>query len=47
MSGSGGSYGGPPTVADFDGDGLPEVGGWTGVQTYTVFDTADGKKLWE
>ncbi|MBK9648288.1 MAG: hypothetical protein IPO67_24570 [Deltaproteobacteria bacterium] len=45
MTGAGSYYGGPPTVADFDGDGLPEVG-IAGQSTYTVFDT-DGKKMWE
>ncbi len=33
----GGGTGGPPTVADFDGDGLPEVAA-AGAQAYTVFD---------
>ncbi len=33
----GGSRGGPPTVADFDGDGRPEVGA-AGRDYYTVFD---------
>jgi hypothetical protein len=32
-----GTGGGPPTVADFDGDGLPEVG-LAGKDFYTVFD---------
>lgn len=36
--------GGPPTVADFDGDGLPEIG-VAGATRYTVFDT-DGSQLW-
>lgn len=43
--GDGGDFdGGPPVVADLDGDGAPEVG----VQhrtTYTAFDT-DGSALW-
>ncbi len=39
-----GGGGGPPTVADFDGDGLPEVG-VAGAYYYTVFDT-DGAVLW-
>ena len=29
--------GGPPTVADFDGDGLPEIAA-AGASAYTVFD---------
>jgi len=33
----GGGVGGPPTVADFDGDGLPEVAA-AGAQAYSVFD---------
>ena len=36
--------GGPPTVADFDGDGQPEIG-VAGRSAYTVFDT-DGSLLW-
>ena len=32
-----GGGGGPPTVADYDGDGLPEVG-LAGANYYTVFD---------
>ncbi len=39
-----GGRGGPPTVADFDGDGMPEVGVAAGSK-YTVFDT-DGTALW-
>ncbi len=39
-----GGRGGPPTVADFDGDGLPEIGVAAGSK-YTVFDT-DGATLW-
>ena len=38
-------YGGPPTVADYDGDGLPEVG-VAAANSYTVFDT-DGSMLWQ
>ena len=34
----------PTTVADFDGDGFPEVG-VAGQAQYTVFDT-DGTQLW-
>jgi len=33
----GGGSGGPPTVADFDGDGLPEIAA-AGATAYTVFD---------
>ncbi len=33
----GGGRGGPPTVADFDGDGLPEIG-VAGAASYSVFD---------
>ncbi len=33
----GGGRGGPPTVADFDGDGLPEIG-VAGGSAYAVFD---------
>src|SRR5690606_33910781 len=33
----GGGLGGPPTVADFDGDGRPEIG-IAGASQYTVFD---------
>ncbi len=32
-----GNGGGPPTIADFDGDGLPEIG-LAGEDYYTVFD---------
>lgn len=35
---------GPPTVADFDGDGLPEIG-VAGTSSYAVLDT-DGTELW-
>ncbi len=40
-----GGGGGPPTIADYDGDGAPEVGvaGKTG---YVVFES-DGKVLWQ
>ena len=38
-------YGGPPTIADYDGDGLPEVG-VAANSSYTVFDT-DGSMLWQ
>ncbi len=42
----GGGRGGPPTVADFDGDGLPEIG-VAGGGAYAVFDP-DGSEdvLW-
>lgn len=33
----GGGQGGPPTVADFDGDGIPEIAA-AGATAYTVFD---------
>jgi hypothetical protein len=36
--------GGPPTVADMDGDGRPEIG-VAGGRAYTVIDT-DGRILW-
>jgi hypothetical protein len=42
-TGSGG--GGPPTVADFDGDGAPEIG-VAGKYAYTVLDS-DGSTLWQ
>ena len=41
----GGGVGGPPTVADVDGDGEPEIG-VAGMDYYTVFDT-DGTVLWQ
>jgi len=37
--------GGPPTVADLDGDGWPEIG-IAGQYSYVVLDT-DGTKLWQ
>jgi len=37
--------GGPPTVADFDGDNLPEIG-FAGKTQYRVLDT-DGSLLWQ
>jgi len=40
----GGGAGGVPTIADFDGDGLPEIG-IAGGSRYVVFDT-DGSVLW-
>ena len=36
--------GGPPTVGDFDGDGLPEIGVATATH-YAVYDV-DGTQLW-
>lgn len=36
-----GRWGGPPTVADFDGDGLPEVG-VAGPSSYRVYDPGCG-----
>lgn len=40
----GGGWGGPPTVADVDNDGLPEIG-IAGATQYTVFNH-DGSVLW-
>lgn len=40
----GGGRGGPPTVADFDGDGEPEIG-VAAARRYVVYDT-DGSILW-
>lgn len=37
--------GGAPTIADFDGDGKPEVGAAFG-DAYTVWDPLDGVTLW-
>lgn len=37
--------GGPPTIADFDGDGHPEIGVAFG-ESYVVFDTPSGAVLW-
>lgn len=37
--------GGPPTIADFDSDGQPEIG-VAGANFYAVFDT-DGSILWQ
>lgn len=39
------SYGGPPTIADFDGDSAPEIG-IAGRDVYAVLDT-NGDILWE
>lgn len=41
---TGGGWGGPPTVADFDGDGAPEFG-VAGYSAYVVH-RADGSVLW-
>lgn len=46
-----GSYGsewngGPPTIADYDGDTKPEVGAAFGT-AYAVFDPIDGRMLWD
>ena len=41
----GGGSGGPPTVADFDGDGLPEVG-VADLSKYSVFDTDGNGESW-
>ncbi|MFT4978677.1 MAG: hypothetical protein ACI8S6_004587 [Myxococcota bacterium] len=40
----GGGSGGPPTIADYDGDGFPEVG-IADATTYSVYE-ADGTVLW-
>jgi hypothetical protein len=40
----GGGRGGPPTIADVDGDGIPEIG-VAGATRYSVF-RADGSLLW-
>ena len=40
----GGGNGGPPTIADYDGDGVPEIG-LPGDDYYTVYET-DGTILW-
>ncbi len=39
-----GGAGGPPTIADYDNDGLPEIG-VAGASRYAVFDT-DGTLIW-
>ncbi|MHB0960422.1 MAG: putative Ig domain-containing protein [Pirellulaceae bacterium] len=41
----GGGLGGPPTIADFDGDGMPEIG-VAGLYRYTVLET-DGTVKWQ
>ncbi|EER60921.1 FG-GAP repeat protein [Acidovorax delafieldii 2AN] len=40
----GGGVGGPPTIADMDGDGVPEIG-VAGASAYSVFK-GDGSLLW-
>lgn len=40
----GGGSGGPPTIADYDGDGFPEVG-MADATTYSVYES-DGTVLW-
>lgn len=40
----GGGSGGPPTIADYDGDGTPEVG-MADASTYSVYE-ASGEVLW-
>jgi hypothetical protein len=42
---SGSGFGGPPTIADYDGDLEPEIG-VAANNSYTVFDT-DGQVLWQ
>lgn len=42
---SGYGFGGPPTIADYDGDLEPEIG-VAANSSYTVFDT-DGQVLWQ
>lgn len=42
----GGGNGGPPTVADFDGDGAPEIG-VAGFERYAVIETDGRSLLWE
>ncbi len=37
--------GGPPTIADFDGDGLPEIAA-AGGYGYVVFEAEDGSPKW-
>jgi hypothetical protein len=38
--------GGPPTVADYDNDGLPEIGA-AFADHYVVFDPGDSRVLWQ
>ncbi len=40
-----GNGGGPPTIADFDGDGMPEIGVAFG-GAYEVFDVTSRARLW-
>lgn len=42
---SGGRTGGPPTIADYDGDGAPEIGA-AFAEAYVVADPGTGTLLW-
>jgi len=42
---TGGAYGGPPTIADFDGDGEEEFG-VAGLNSYVVYE-GDASELWK
>ncbi|MBI2378614.1 MAG: VCBS repeat-containing protein [Deltaproteobacteria bacterium] len=41
----GGGFGGPPTIANFDGDPAPEIG-VAGRTRYTVYESSNGSVLW-